>query len=316
MPNGMRILVVESELRAGRDGRELLSARGWEVETASSGKEGLAKAATGFFDVIVLDLALPDLADIDLLLEMRKNARATPVIAVVPETSVAMAVQAMKAGAFDCLGRPLAPQEMCHAADLALLARTAVLTANGRRIEGGTLPATGLAIRVDPNLCRACLGCIVACAYANLELPEDAPLRPDLLLAARLSVELACGYSVPLLCMQCAEAPCMMVCPTGALHRPDPAGPISALVARCIGCRSCVLACPLGVLTLDRRNRVVQKCDLCIARTHRGGLPACVESCPTGALELASLDKLRADAADTSAREAALRLNPRERAWG
>jgi anaerobic carbon-monoxide dehydrogenase iron sulfur subunit len=316
MPSGNRILVVENEPQVCRECGEMLSAMGWEVETASSGTDGLAKAATESFDAVVLDLELPDLAGLGLLLEIRENAPATPVIAVTRETSVATVVQVMKAGAFDCLGKPLSPPEVCHAADLALRARTAVLTASGRRVEGGTWSATGLGIRVNPNLCRACLGCTVACAYAKLELPEDAPLRPNLLFAARLSVELACGYSVPLLCMQCADAPCMMVCPTGALHRPDPAGPISALVAKCIGCRSCVLACPMGVLTLDGRNRVVQKCDLCIARTRRGRLPACVESCPTDALELVSLDQLRAEAAEASAREAASPLKPRERPWG
>jgi Fe-S-cluster-containing dehydrogenase component len=156
-------------------------------------------------------------------------------------------------------------------------------------------------VRAQPELCYACLGCIVACAYANLGFSDDAPLRPEVLSAARLSVEAAGGYSVPLHCMQCADAPCLLVCPTGALQRVDPNSPIFAVVARCIGCKSCVLACPFGVLTLDARQHVVQKCDQCLGRTRQGRQPACVEHCPTGALMLVNLEELTAKKAEAFA---------------
>jgi len=166
--------------------------------------------------------------------------------------------------------------------------------------------ARGLVIRAKPERCYACLGCLVACAYAKLGLAEDAPLRPASLAAARLSVEASGGYSVPLLCMQCANAPCMMVCPTGALQRLDPQSPVSADLARCIGCKSCVLACPVGVLSLDSQSRVVQKCDLCLSRA--GHVPACVEACPMEALQLVSLDEVIAQAEETAARKLAALL--------
>ena len=210
---------------------------------------------------------------------------------------MATAVQVMRAGACDCLAKPCQAQELAGAADRALRARIPVAPGDGRAAEAGTVRTTGLVIRVDPDLCAACLACTVACAYVKLHLPEDAPLRPAILFASRLSVVLADGFSVPLLCMQCADAPCMVVCPTGALQRPDPDGPISALLARCIGCRSCVLACPVGVLTLHPDRRVVQKCDLCLCQIAHGGLPACVASCPTDALTLVSLDTLTAGTA-------------------
>jgi len=63
-------------------------------------------------------------------------------------------------------------------------------------------------LHARPELCEACLSCLIACAYAKLGLSEDAPLRPYVLLAARLSVEAASGYSVP-----------------GVLHRNAPTRP-------------------------------------------------------------------------------------------
>ena len=167
-------------------------------------------------------------------------------------------------------------------------------------------------LHAKPELCEACLSCLIACAYAKLGLSEDAPLRPYVLLAARLSVEAASGYSVPVYCTQCANAPCIIVCPTDALQRADPQGPIFAVIARCIGCGCCVLACPTGVLTLDSHNRLVQKCDQCVERVQAGFLPACVESCPTNALELVSLEEATAEAAAACARKAASQLAPRE----
>jgi len=169
-----------------------------------------------------------------------------------------------------------------------------------------------LKLHAKPELCEACLSCLVACAYAKLGLSEDAPLRPDVLLAARLSVEAASGYSVPLHCTQCANAPCVIVCPTDALQRADPEGPIVAVIARCIGCGCCVLACPTGVLTLDHHNHLVQKCDQCWERVQAGYLPACVESCPTNALEVVSLGESTADAAAAYARKAASELASRQ----
>jgi Fe-S-cluster-containing dehydrogenase component len=165
-----------------------------------------------------------------------------------------------------------------------------------------------LVIRAKPELCYACFGCLVACGYEKLGLPEDAPLRPEVLRAARLSVEAAGGYSVPLHCMQCEEAPCLMVCPTGALQRADAHSPIVAIAARCIGCKCCVLACPLGVLTLDARERVVQKCDQCLDRTQAGRHPACVESCPTDALQWIRLEDLTAETAKERAQQIADRI--------
>ena len=117
-----------------------------------------------------------------------------------------------------------------------------------------------------------------------------------ILSAARVSVEAVGDLAVPLRCMQCEDAPCVTVCPTGALYRKSPDEPVLIDKNLCIGCKSCVLACPIGAISLDAEGKAVQKCDMCIERLEKGELPVCVASCPTGATQLTTLDEVAAKA--------------------
>jgi Fe-S-cluster-containing dehydrogenase component len=83
-----------------------------------------------------------------------------------------------------------------------------------------------------------------------------------------------------LTCLQCAEAACVKVCPTEALVRNAQNGAVEVNLDRCIGCRSCEVACPFGHMHFDRQNLIPIKCDLC------GGAPACAAFCPYEALEV------------------------------
>jgi molybdopterin-containing oxidoreductase family iron-sulfur binding subunit len=105
-------------------------------------------------------------------------------------------------------------------------------------------------------------------------------------------------------CFQCADPPCVKVCPVGATWQ-EPDGITVIDYDWCIGCRYCMAACPYWARRfnwaepevppeevnpnqhyLGNRARMkgrVEKCTFCIHRTRQGRLPACAEACPTGA---------------------------------
>ncbi len=105
-------------------------------------------------------------------------------------------------------------------------------------------------------------------------------------------------------CFQCANPPCVDVCPVGATWQ-EPDGIVVVDYDWCIGCRYCMAACPYWARRFNwgapevpaeemnpvqhylgnrlRKKGVVEKCTFCIQRSRAGKLPACVEACPTGA---------------------------------
>ena len=78
--------------------------------------------------------------------------------------------------------------------------------------------------------------------------------------------------------MQCSDAPCVQVCPTGASHRTED-GIVTVDHGRCIGCKYCMMACPYGVRSWNKQQKVVEKCTLCEQKLQQGELPQCVSQC-------------------------------------
>lgn len=83
-------------------------------------------------------------------------------------------------------------------------------------------------------------------------------------------------------CVHCNYAACVSACIVGALTKEEN-GAVTYDAWKCIGCRYCMVACPLQLPTYEYDNVLtpkVQKCFLCNHRTTRGELPGCVEECP------------------------------------
>ena len=149
-------------------------------------------------------------------------------------------------------------------------------------------------IVADPQKCLACRTCELACALAHAE-SEDlvkavvaAGARP------RVYIEAAGQLAVPLQCRHCDDAPCVQVCPSGALSGSTPSRPCWSTRSKCIGCEFCVQVCPFGVIRLAADRKAIIKCDLCAARLAAGLEPACVASCPVRA---SAFEEIEEDAA-------------------
>ena len=145
-------------------------------------------------------------------------------------------------------------------------------------------------ITTDVDKCMGCHSCEIACAVEHsesqnlLEAIKQTPIpRP------RVAVMAASDMAVPLQCRHCEDAPCVAICPTGALQKPDPEGPVTIDQEMCIGCKSCIIVCPFGVISMSAEGHAIIKCDMCIDRLAEGRQPACVEACPTGAMQLVTL---------------------------
>jgi formate dehydrogenase iron-sulfur subunit len=84
-------------------------------------------------------------------------------------------------------------------------------------------------------------------------------------------------------CMHCTDAACIKVCPANAIYRTE-FGTVKIDHSKCIGCNYCAANCTYNVIGFDREANVAKKCTFCYDRISSGLRPACVTTCPTGAL--------------------------------
>lgn len=132
-------------------------------------------------------------------------------------------------------------------------------------------------ILVDPDLCTGCMICTQVCS-----LTKNRTCNPS---RARLRIidwEHS-GLTVPVVCQDCVEPVCVACCPEAAITQDAESGIVLLDAERCTSCRICMGVCPYGGPILDPVERRVYLCD------HCDGSPACVSSCPTGALDYCEL---------------------------
>ena len=83
--------------------------------------------------------------------------------------------------------------------------------------------------------------------------------------------------AVPVMCMHCESAACMKVCPVNAFSR-DENGAVVVNPMKCIACKLCISACPMGNISFNSEEKKIKKCNLC------GGDPMCAKKCPAKAI--------------------------------
>ncbi|OSN09640.1 oxidoreductase FeS-binding subunit [Lonsdalea britannica] len=133
--------------------------------------------------------------------------------------------------------------------------------------------------------CIGCKACEIACVIAHNDgaYPESAEN-----FTPRIHVFHKAELHTAVTCHHCEDAPCAAMCPTQALVKKEDS--IQVIAKKCIGCKTCVIACPFGAISVETTEKTpdtaaAHKCDLCIDRAEG---QACVEACPTQALRLVS----------------------------
>jgi Fe-S-cluster-containing dehydrogenase component/formate-dependent nitrite reductase membrane component NrfD len=146
---------------------------------------------------------------------------------------------------------------------------------------------TRLGFVIDQRKCIGCHACTVACKAENgVPLGEfrtwvkyvDKGTFPD---SRRHFLVERCNH--------CDDAPCITICPTKALFRRDD-GIVDFDADRCIGCKSCMQACPYDAIYIDPTTHTAAKCNFCAHRVDVGLQPACVIVCPEQAIITGDLD--------------------------
>jgi DNA-binding response OmpR family regulator len=107
-----RILIVEDEERITSFLEKGLKANGFVTAVAADAKEGLAMARIGGFNLMILDLGLPDRDGMDVLRELRETDTKTPVIILTARDGVAETVTGLESGADDYVPKPFQFEEL------------------------------------------------------------------------------------------------------------------------------------------------------------------------------------------------------------
>lgn len=109
-----RVLVVDDEERFRSTMGKLLSVSGMEVLTLGSGQEALDELQRKRYDVIVLDIRMPQMSGIEALAEIRKIDPFIEVIILTGHASVDTAVEIMKLGGYDYLLKPCPTEDLIN----------------------------------------------------------------------------------------------------------------------------------------------------------------------------------------------------------
>ena len=166
---------------------------------------------------------------------------------------------------------------------------------------------------IDTSKCIGCKACQVACSEWN-ELRDEVGHNagtydnPNDLSADSWTLMRFTEYENPgtgnlewLIrkdgCMHCAEPGCLAACPSPGAIVKYANGIVDLNQDKCIGCGYCITGCPFDIPRISQKDKKAYKCTLCSDRVAVGLEPACVKTCPTGAIVFGSKEDMQVHAA-------------------
>lgn len=156
----MRVLLIEDTPRLAEAVAEILRKSGYGADVAHIGADGLAMALTGAYDVLLLDIMLPDMSGMDVLRELREAGSVVPVILLTARQGVGDRVAGLDAGADDYLPKPF------HASEL--LARIRAVTRRPATYRpNNAIEACGLVLDLSSNVLSIARGDVASPGARN-----------------------------------------------------------------------------------------------------------------------------------------------------
>ena len=144
-------------------------------------------------------------------------------------------------------------------------------------------------VKGNAETCIGCRTCMIGCVIAHEgfevfhQSPDEYSFNP------KLDIIKTKDLTIAVQCKHCENAACHNACPCGAISRED--GAVILNRQLCVGCKTCMLACPYGAINMVKSSDdklLANKCDLCKGRARR----ECVSVCLTDTLKLVTNETL------------------------
>ncbi len=169
-----------------------------------------------------------------------------------------------------------------------VLSLTTIKSARG--LTAGVIPTEGqysfkthYSMVMRQDRCIDCEKCVVACNETNHVPKGHDAYRTEINEKLTVSPE---GFTErvfrPVLCNHCNRPPCVRVCPTKATYKDTETGIVMMDDKKCIGCKTCMAACPYNARYFSEEKRSIDKCNFCWDTRLSKGMKttACAEACP------------------------------------
>ncbi|MFO7556636.1 MAG: 4Fe-4S dicluster domain-containing protein [Desulfobacterales bacterium] len=156
----------------------------------------------------------------------------------------------------------------------------------------------------DQKKCIGCFSCTIACKSNKNILVGPKPTDIITVGPKMVHGQPRASY-VFMPCFHCENPWCVTACPTGGMQKRPKDGIVFVDAGLCVGCKSCMSACPWGAPQWNSETGKVVKCDYCMDRVDAGLKPACVTICTTHCLHFEAAEKMPAIRRDRYARSVA-----------